>query len=235
MQLSAPLYRLKRQAKISARTEGLSLAQALDAVARREGAKSWSHLSAILSETPPARRLWSRVEPGQLIAIAGRPGHGKTTLALELAMHGLRAGRSAVVFSLDFTEAALWDHIEALGGDPAHPGLRVDTSEDLDAARIMARPEAAVTGAILVVDYLQLLDQRRDSPVLDSQLRDLAAFARARQVTVLTVAQIRRDFEASGRDMPGWQDLRSPNPFDTAHFAWGCFLHEGNLRLLSTT
>lgn len=44
MQLSAPIYKLKRKAKLLAREIDIALHQALDKVAIEEGFQSWSHL-----------------------------------------------------------------------------------------------------------------------------------------------------------------------------------------------
>jgi len=46
MRLSAPIYRLRRQAKLLARKAGIPLNQALDRVAKDEGFQSWSLLVA---------------------------------------------------------------------------------------------------------------------------------------------------------------------------------------------
>lgn len=59
MQLSAPIYRLKRKAKLLSRSESIPLHKALDRIAYKEGFSSWSLLAAIASETTPARRLFA--------------------------------------------------------------------------------------------------------------------------------------------------------------------------------
>ena len=45
MNLSAPIYKLKRNAKLLSRNDGIPLHQALDRIARNEGFKSWSLLT----------------------------------------------------------------------------------------------------------------------------------------------------------------------------------------------
>ena len=46
MKLSAPLYHLKRKAKLLSRAENIPLHEALDRVARQEGFGGWSLLAA---------------------------------------------------------------------------------------------------------------------------------------------------------------------------------------------
>jgi hypothetical protein len=55
MKLSAPVYRLRRNAKLLSREKKIPLVRALDEIARQEGYKSWSLLAARLSAEPPAK------------------------------------------------------------------------------------------------------------------------------------------------------------------------------------
>ena len=82
MKLSAPVHRLKRQARLMSRQEAIPLHAALDRVAAREGFVSWSLLSARLSAASPAARLFAELAPGDLVLVGARPGHGKTVLSL---------------------------------------------------------------------------------------------------------------------------------------------------------
>nr|WP_234704598.1 hypothetical protein [Sinorhizobium meliloti] len=43
--------------------------------------------------------------------MAGRPGHGKTTLGLQLLLDAARDGRKAVFFTLEFTEQQARRHL----------------------------------------------------------------------------------------------------------------------------
>ena len=52
MNLSAPIYKLKRNAKLLSRNDGMPLNQALDRIAQKEGFKSWSLLMKKNSEKP---------------------------------------------------------------------------------------------------------------------------------------------------------------------------------------
>ena len=57
MKLSAPLYHLKRKAKLLSRAENIPLHEALDRVARQEGFGAWSLLAAKVTATAPAEKL----------------------------------------------------------------------------------------------------------------------------------------------------------------------------------
>jgi replicative DNA helicase len=83
MKLSAPVYQLKRRAKLMARNNSLQLNEALDQIAREGGFASWSLLSASMSARSLSEKVLSRLYDGDLLLIAGRPGHGKTKLAFE--------------------------------------------------------------------------------------------------------------------------------------------------------
>ena len=54
MKLSAPLYHLKRKAKLLSRAENIPLHEALDRVAKQEGFGAWSLLAAKATATAPA-------------------------------------------------------------------------------------------------------------------------------------------------------------------------------------
>jgi len=81
-----------------------------------------------------------------------------------------------------------------------------------------------------VIDYLQLLDQKRSTPTLQDQVSDLARFASARGVIIVFVCQIERAFEAVNAPLPGPADIRLPNPLDLSLFSRAWFLHRGVLR-----
>jgi len=52
-------------------------------------------------------RLITGFEPGQLITIAGRPGHGKSALAGTIAVNLARRGKGVLLFSLEMTKGEL--------------------------------------------------------------------------------------------------------------------------------
>lgn len=77
MKLSAPIFHLKRQARILSRELNIPLHKALDQVAATEGLTSWSLLAAKASPALAAGELFSRLNPGDLVLVGARPGQGK--------------------------------------------------------------------------------------------------------------------------------------------------------------
>jgi replicative DNA helicase len=229
MKLSAPIFRLKRQAKLLARESGIPLHAALDQAARKEGFHAWSHLAAATSGHRPAREMLAQFGPGDLVLLGARPGQGKTLMGLDLAIAAVQTGRPAFFFTLEDHEAVVLDRLEMLGAarKMVEDRLTVDTSDDICADYMIDRIGHATSGAVAVIDYLQLLDQRRRNPELDDQICALRTFASATGSIIVALSQIDRAFETTGRSIPGLQDIRLPNPLDVGLFTKACFLHGG--------
>lgn len=131
-------------------------------------------------------------KPGQLIVIAGRPGLGKSTLAVDMARTAsVRNGKTAAIFSLEMSEAELWNRIIAAEArvrlhDMHTPGaltpadydriidahdrieaggpLIIDDTSTLTVTQIRAkarRIKAKHGLDLIVVDYLQLMTSGR--------------------------------------------------------------------------
>ena len=231
MRLSSPIYTLKRHAKLLARDNDVRLHEALNQIAKKEGFDSWSHLASNYSKATPATKIIKQLCSGDMVLIGGRPGHGKTLLGLELIALAKEVDRTGYVFTLDYNESDVWDRIEELGFDPE--GFErpvVDTSDNICAAYII-ECFAKTHDALIVVDYLQLLDQRRSNPPLDEQVRALKAFACERGAIVVMISQIDRAFELSSIGLPGVDDIRLPNPVDLSLFNKRCFVHEGKVQI----
>lgn len=232
MKLSAPVYRLKRQAKLLARTENIPLHSALDRVAGAEGYGTWSLLAAKLSATAPARRVFPKLVPGDLLLIGARPGHGKTMMGLELAVEAMKLGRKAAFFTLDYTAQGVIERLRELGVEPrAYDALfEVDCSDGICADYIVKQMAAAPRGTLIVVDYLQLLDQRRENPPLAAQLRVLKSFACDHGHVVVFISQIDRTYDAAAKPCPDIENVRLPNPVDVTLFSKTCFLNDGEVQ-----
>lgn len=232
MKLSAPLFRLKRQAKLLARAENIPLHAALDCIAASEGFASWSLLAARAATLSPAAKLCARLSSGDMLLLGARPGQGKTLLGLELAVEAMKAGNRALFFTLEYTEAQTDERLRALGIDlvPWRERFVFDGSDDISADYIVDRLHDAPAGMLAVIDYLQLLDQKRANPDLATQLRVLHAFARERGVVFVFLSQIDRRFDPAARPVPTLEDVRLPNRVDLSLFSKTCFLNEGEVR-----
>lgn len=197
MTLSAPIYVLKQQAKALARKENIPLHQAQDKLAQREGFASWSLLAAKTTKEKPAATLFSQLRPGALVLLGSRPGQGKTLVSLDLALQTIRRGGFAAFFTLDFTRADVAAALQTLQARPQDLDgrLLIDDSDRLCADYLVAQLGAVVPGTLIIVDYLQLLDQRRENPELHVQVQQLKDFAQERQVVVVCLSQIDRSFD----------------------------------------
>jgi replicative DNA helicase len=232
MKLSAPLYQLKRKAKLLSRAENIPLHEALDRIARQEGFGGWSLLAAKLAAVSPAEKLFARLAPGDLLLLGARPGQGKTLMSLELAVQAMKAGRRSLFFTLEYTDKDILDRFRAIGAAREDfTGLfEFDSSDDLSSDYIVRKLAAAPRGTLVVVDYLQLLDQKRRNPELMVQVRALQSFARDRGLIFVFISQIDRSYDPSKKPCPDLGDVRLPNPLDLGLFSKTCFLNDGEIR-----
>ena len=232
MKLSAPLYHLKLKAKVLSRAEDIPLHEALDRIARQEGFDGWSLLAAKAAAAAPAEKLFARLAPGDLVLMGARPGHGKTLMSLELAVQAMKSGSRGVFFTLEYTEKDMLDRFRAIGAAPENFAdlFEFDNSDEISSDHIVRRLANAPRGTLVVVDYLQLLDQKRDNPELMVQVRALKSFARDRGLIFVFISQIDRAYDPAKKPCPDLEDVRLPNPLDLSLFSKTCFLNDGEVR-----
>jgi replicative DNA helicase len=227
MELSQPIHRLKRRARLLSRQENIPLHAALDRVAREQGFSAWSMLVARSVAFSPGRAKFSQLSDGDLLLLGGRPGQGKTLLSLDLAVQAVKEGRSVVFFTLEYNHSEVLHCVAAIGADPRSFGTKVliDTSDDINADHIISQLQSAARGTLVIVDYLQILDQKRENPTLIQQVRTLKAFAEERGLVFVFLSQIHRSFETGDNRVPSLADVRLPNPLDLTLFTKMCFVH----------
>ena len=233
MKFSRPIYILKQQAKKLSRREKIPLHQALDRIARREGFGVWSLLAARATEDQTTSVLYSQLSPGDLVLQGGRPGQGKTLLGLELVIESMSRGNVSAFFTLEFTEADLTRCFDILDRDFAsfRVNLILDSSDRISAAHIIRQLASAPASTLALVDYLQLLDQKRDNARLMDQVAALKRFAQARQLIVVCLSQIDRRYDPELKPYPDLTDVRMPNPVDLRLFDKACFLNRGTMQV----
>ncbi len=230
MKLSAPVYRLRRMARNLARREDISLSRALDRVANAEGFGSWNLLASFHRETAPSARLLDLLQPGELLLLAARPGHGKTRLGLELLDRASHQGLRSVFFSSEFSEGDLADVFPAVRKTgPDRHSIETVLTDELSASTVTASLAGDRDGPIAVVDYLQVLDQRRATPELSDQIHALKALAVNTRARLVILSQVHRSYDPRQKTLPDWTDIRLPNPVDLSQFDKGCFLNNGKL------
>lgn len=232
MKLSAPIYHLKRKAKRLSREEGIPLHDALDRVATTEGFSAWSMLAAKAAAVTPANRLFPQFRHGDLVLVGARPGQGKTLMSLELAVEAMKSGHRAAFFSLEYTAKDVLDRMRAIGVEPAQFDklFEVDCSDAISADYVAKQMATAPRGTVVVIDYLQLLDQRRENPDLSVQVRALKSFARDKGLIMVFISQIDRSYDASLKPCPDLRDIRLPNPLDLKLFDKTCFISDAEVQ-----
>ncbi|RUT81163.1 MULTISPECIES: DNA helicase [unclassified Mesorhizobium] len=232
MKLSAPIYHLKRQARLLSREGKIALHEALDRVAAQEGFTNWSLLAAKAAEAAPAGRLFAQLAPGDMVLVGARPGHGKTLMSLELAVEAMKSGHRGVFFTLEYTQRDVLDRFRAIGADPVqfNDQFTFDNSDAISAAYIVKALGSAPRGTLVVIDYLQLLDQKRENPDLMAQVRTLKAFARDKGLILVFISQIDRSYDPAEKPCPDISDVRLPNALDLSLFNKTCFLNKGEIR-----
>lgn len=233
MLFSAPIFRLKRQAKLLSRSTGIPLNQALDQIAKQEGFDSLSLLASRAGSSPTAPKIARELAPGDLVLLGARPSHGKTLLGLELVVEAVKSGQQGIFFTLEYNEQDVRERLNAIGETFESLGDRFmfDTSNDISADYLVDRLSSAPRGTLAVIDYLQLLDQKRTTPDLSVQISTLKAFAEKTGVILVFLSQIDRSFEITGNPIPDLVNVRLPNPLDLSLFNKTCFLNNGQVRL----
>jgi replicative DNA helicase len=232
MKLSAPIFHLKRKARLLSRKENIPLHEALNHMAIQEGYNDWSLLIAKLSASTPAGRLFARLKLGDLVLLGARPGQGKTLMSLELGVEAMKTRNRAVFFTLEDTEKDVLGRFNTIGAKYAQfDGLfELDCSDAISADYIMETLASAPRGTLVVIDYLQLLDQKRENPELAVQVRALKSFARDRGLIIIFISQIDRSYDPSKKPCPDVRDVRLPNPLDLQLFNKTCFLNKGEVQ-----
>ena len=160
--------------------------------------------------------------------MGARPGQGKTLMSLGLAVEAVKSGNRAVFFTLEYAEKDVLDRFHAIGAEYAQfDGLfEFDCSDAISADYIIKALASAPRGTLVVVDYLQLLDQKRENPELTEQIRALKSSG----LIIVFISQIDRSYDPSKKPCPDVRDVRLPNPLDLRLFNKTCFLNKGEVQ-----
>jgi hypothetical protein len=231
MRLSVPIYQLKRRAKLLARAEKVPLHEAQDRIARKEGFRAWSALSACMTANSPASALLPKLADGDMLLLGARPGQGKTLVGIQLLLDAARDGRRAVLFTLEYTAEEAMQLVLSLNNGEVRHAPEIVTSGDISADLIVQYLSGSPKGTVALIDYLQILDQQRSKPPLSEQMRVLSGFARESGVILGFISQIDRSFDPKRDPLPSLDDVRLPNPIPAGIFSKACFLHAGETRL----
>ncbi|MEZ0225233.1 MAG: DNA helicase [Alphaproteobacteria bacterium] len=224
MKLSAPIHALKKQAKDLKKTRAIQLAEALDLIARREGYNSWSLLQSKTGDILPDTysHILSYLKPADLVLIGGRPAMGKTSFAIGMVAQALAdIPAKHFIFSLDLIRRDVVKRIRDYDATVSESDerLTIDCSDEICARYIIKQTKEEVSsGSVIVVDYLQLLDQRRSNAPVQEQVQELKDFAKDKGCTVIFLSQIMREIELKADRRPTIEDIKIVNPMDLQNF-----------------
>lgn len=204
---------------------------ALDQMAMTEGFSSWSLLQSKLKTRVPKTQedVLGYLNPGDLLLVGARPGLGKTTVTLQTLLQAVREGRRCFFFSLEYTHRTFATKIANLGEtiEELRSLLSYDFSDEISADYIIRETSKSVADeSVIAVDYLQILDQNRRKPPIQTQIEALKHYAREKRCILIFISQIDRAFDQNDRERPSLADVRLPNPLDLGLFNKSIFVQE---------
>jgi len=229
----------------------LSAAQAiLDGANRKTGATTFASFGDVIGEVineaqnPNAGlktgfhlfdHLTGGLRPGEMILIAARPSHGKTTLALQMAFNVAHKVKIPVaIFSLEMRRQQLiqrllaniasvpaenlrdgrlteaeWERVTHWGAMVANAPMWIDDTPDLSAGEMRSRLMRMKTRpGLVVVDYIQLM---RSTDRAENRVQEIASVSRgvkaiAKTLSIPILAACQLNRAAEGR-ADGMPDL----------------------------
>ncbi|MEU0078600.1 replicative DNA helicase [Micromonospora tulbaghiae] len=148
-------------------------------------------------------RLLNGLHPGQLVIFAGRPGLGKSTLALDVTRNAaIRANQASAIFSLEMSKVEIvmrllsaearvplhvirsgnlsdddWTKLARCMGEIAEAPLFVDDTPSMNLLEIRAKAARLKKKhdlKLIVVDYLQLMTSPKRTESRQQEVADLS-------------------------------------------------------------
>ena len=181
------------------------------------------------------------LQPSDMIIIAGRPSMGKTALALNIGYNAAkRTGKGVAVFSLEMSKQQLgirmlgsdaginatklrtgflrdkeWERLTDAANRLSELPIFIDDSSAISVLEMKAkcrRLKKSHDLALVIVDYLQLIQGRRSAESRQLEIseisRMLKALAKDLNVPVLALSQLNRKVEDRPNKRPQLADLR---------------------------
>jgi replicative DNA helicase len=192
----------------------------LDIIAKREGYSSWSLLVSKQSNNLPNSYsdVFDYFNHGDLVLIGARPGIGKTSFSIGLLVQAIQNKKAKnFYFTLSEVHKDLAGRIATYDESIGHhnPFLGYSYSNDIQASYIIKNTESEVSeGSLIVIDYLQLLDERRVNDPLQGQVEQLKEYAKKTGCIIIFISQLMREIENRTSLKPSLNDIRLPNPLN---------------------
>ena len=148
-----------------------------------EAASSGSKIPGVPTGFPDLDRTILGLNPSELILVAGRPGMGKTAIALNMALHvGLNEHKTVAIFSLEMSREQLttrllsraslvplqnlltgqlderqWRSVADAAQSLSTTDIRIDDNPTLTVSDMNAQCRRVPNLGLVVIDYLQLM------------------------------------------------------------------------------
>jgi replicative DNA helicase len=148
---------------------------------------------------------------GELIIVAARPGMGKTSIALNIALHvGKTAGKAVAIFSLEMSREQLvsrllageglvqsqklmtgdlnaeeWKRIAAAAQIVSRTDIRIDDNPTLTVADMNAQCRRVPNLGLVVIDYLQLMQSSGSSRSYNNDSRTQVVSDMSRMLKIM--------------------------------------------------
>jgi replicative DNA helicase len=224
VKLSAPIHVLKAEAQKLKKEKSITNTEALDLIAKREGFNSWSLLQSKKDDMFPKSydEILDFFNPGDIVLIGARPSRGKTVFTIGLFVQAIqRKLAKNYFFSLSEVHKDIAGRIALYDSSIGEKNqfVELNYSNEINANYIIENTKKSISKkSIIVVDYLQLLDEKKTNPSLQDQVEMLKNFAKEKECIVIFISQLRRELENKIDQTPTMEDIRLPNPLELKFF-----------------
>ncbi|MDR2655097.1 MAG: replicative DNA helicase [Oscillospiraceae bacterium] len=182
-------------------------------------------------------QMTTGLNKSDLILVAGRPGMGKTSFALNIAQNVAKRGRAVAVFSLEMSSEQLvsrllasesqipsqkfrtgemspeqWQRLAVNAQYLSASNMYIDDASGITVPEIKAKIRRVRGLGLVVIDYLQLMSSGRKTEnrvqEVSEMTRNLKIMAKEFDVPVMVCSQLSRGPDSRNDHRPVLSDLR---------------------------
>ena len=176
-----------------------------------EAASSGGGIPGLPTGLPDLDKTILGLNAGELILIAARPGMGKTSMALNIALHvGKTSGKTVAIFSLEMAREQLttrllaaeglidsqklltgklttdeWRRVGAAATTISATDIRIDDNPSLSVADMNAQCRRISNLGLVVIDYLQLMQSAGSGHSWSNESRTQAVSDMSRMLKIM--------------------------------------------------